>query len=62
MRGYLRDGRIPLGWRADIPSRSVEIWTSIDAEKPCDVLHDDARFEFEGVVFVVNEVFGSGIA
>jgi Uma2 family endonuclease len=59
MRSYMRDGRIPVAWRADIPSRSVEIWTAADTENPREVLHDDARFEFAGVVFVVGEVFGS---
>jgi Uma2 family endonuclease len=61
MRDYMRDSRIPLAWRADIPSRSVEIWTRTDTENPGEVLRGADRFEFEGVAFVVNEVF-EGIA
>jgi Uma2 family endonuclease len=61
MRGYMRDGRIPLAWRADIPGRRLEIWTPADTEKPRELLRGDDRFAFEGVAFVVNEVF-EGIA
>jgi Uma2 family endonuclease len=61
MRGYMRDGRIPRAWRADIPSRCVEIWTPADIENPRDVLRGDERFECESIAFVVNEVF-EGIA
>ena len=57
MRCYMRDGRIPLAWRADIPGRCVEIWTPADIRNPRDVLHGNDRFEFEGIAFVVNEVF-----
>ncbi len=61
MRSYMRDSRIPLAWRADIPNRCVEIWTPADTDNPREVLRGDDRFEFEGVAFVVNEVF-EGIA
>jgi hypothetical protein len=56
MRDYMRDGRIPLAWRADVPSRSVEIWTPANIEEPRDVLHGDDRFAFEGIAFGVDEV------
>ncbi len=57
MREYMRDGRIPLAWRADIPGRFVEIWTPADSENQREVLRGDDRFAFEGVAFVVSEVF-----
>jgi hypothetical protein len=57
MNKYMRDGRIRLAWRADIPNRCVEIWTPADTINARDVLRGDDRFEFEGVAFVVNEVF-----
>lgn len=57
MRDYMRDGRIPVAWRADIPSRSVEIWTPVDTQHPYNVLCGDDPFEFEGIAFVVDGVF-----
>jgi hypothetical protein len=57
MRDYMRDGRIALAWRADIPNRTVEVWTPADTQGPRDVLRADDRFDFESIAFVVNEVF-----
>ena len=56
MRRYMRDGRIPLAWRIDIPERCVEIWTPADETNPRDILRGDDRFDFEGVTFVVNDI------
>lgn len=51
MRDYMRDGRIPVAWRIDIPARCVEIWNPTDTEGPRSILRGDERFEFNGVVF-----------
>lgn len=56
MRDYMRDGRIPLAWRIDIPGRCVEIWDPADTENPHVVLRGDQRFQFQGIVFAVNEI------
>jgi Uma2 family endonuclease len=32
MRAHMRDGRIPRAWRADIPSRCVELWEPSNVE------------------------------
>jgi hypothetical protein len=56
LRGYMKDGRIPLAWRIDIPQRCVEIWTPAEKTRPRDVLRGSERFEFEGVVFSVSEI------
>jgi Uma2 family endonuclease len=56
MRDYMRDGRIPLAWRIDIPGRCVEVWNPTDLEAPGAVVRGDERFEFDGVVFTVNEI------
>jgi Uma2 family endonuclease len=56
MRDYMRDGRIPVAWRIDIPGRSVEVWDPTDTEGPRATLRGDERFEFDGVVFTVNEI------
>jgi Uma2 family endonuclease len=56
MRDYMRDGRISVAWRIDIPGRCVEVWNPTDTERPRVILRGDERFEFEGVVFTVNEI------
>jgi len=56
MRDYMRDGRIPVAWRIDIPGRCVELWTPTDTEGPRAILRGEDRFEFDGVVFTVNEI------
>jgi Uma2 family endonuclease len=56
MRLYMRDGRIPLSWRIDIPGRCVEIWQPSDVENPLVILRGEQTFAFEGVVFAVSEI------
>ncbi len=56
MRAYMRDCRIPLAWRIDIPGRSVECWMPADPDHPTAVLYCNERFSFEGVDFAVSEI------
>jgi len=56
MSMYMRDGRIPLAWRIDIPNRCVEIWTPADPENPRDILRGDDEFEFDGISFTVSAI------
>jgi Uma2 family endonuclease len=57
MRGYMRDGRIPQGWRADIPSRTIELWEPSNTEEPIAILRAADEFGFEGVTFTVDSTF-----
>jgi Uma2 family endonuclease len=57
MRAYMRDGRIPRAWRADIPSRCVELWEPSNVEGPIAILRGADEFGFEGVTFTVDGTF-----
>ena len=57
MRKYMRDGRIPNGWRIDILNRCVELWQLSDIEKSIAILHGADTFDFAGVTFSVDSTF-----
>jgi Uma2 family endonuclease len=57
MRDYMIDGRIPTGWRIDIPGRCVERWEPADTQEPVAVLYGADAFAFAGMTFTVDEVF-----
>jgi Uma2 family endonuclease len=56
MRLYMRDGRIPLAWRIDVPERCVEEWTPGNPHEPTRIWRGEQTFEFEGVIFAVSEI------
>lgn len=57
MRAYMRDGRITIAWRIDLPNRCIEIWQPADTEDPVTILIGEDAFAFGGVRFTVDEVF-----
>jgi hypothetical protein len=58
MRSYMLDGRIPAGWRIDIPARCIELWSPSNANEPVAVLTEPlAAAVFEGVSITVADVF-----
>lgn len=57
MSKYMRDGRIPHGWRIDLPNRCVELWEPSDVELPIAILCGADEFGFEGVTFTVAGTF-----
>jgi Uma2 family endonuclease len=57
MSKYMRDGRIPHGWRIDIPNRCVELWEPSDVELPIAILGGSDGFGFEGVTFTIAGTF-----
>jgi Uma2 family endonuclease len=57
MSKYMRDGRIPNGWRIDIPNRCVELWEPSNTEEPIAILRGSDGFGFEGVTFTVDGTF-----
>ncbi len=57
MRDYMIDGRIPTGWRIDIPGRCVELWEPADPQEPVALLYGADTFTFAGINFTVDEVF-----
>jgi Uma2 family endonuclease len=57
MRAYMRDGRIPHGWRIAIPDRCVELWEPSNVEGPIAILRGADEFGFEGVTFTVDGTF-----
>jgi hypothetical protein len=57
MRAYMRDGRIPIAWRIDIPNRCVERWEPSNLEQPIAILRGADVFGFEDVTFSVDGTF-----
>jgi Uma2 family endonuclease len=57
MPAYMRDGRIPNGWRIDIPNRSVELWEPSNVEQPIAILRESDGFGFKAVMFTVDGTF-----
>jgi len=57
MCDYVRDGRIPLAWRIDIPDRYVELWKPSNVEEPAGILRGLDDFAFESVSFTVDALF-----
>jgi Uma2 family endonuclease len=57
MSDYMRDGRIPVAWRIDLPGRCVELWEPHTVAHPTRLLHGSEPFGFMGVSFTVDEVF-----
>jgi Uma2 family endonuclease len=57
MSKYMRDGRIPNGWRIDIPNRCVELWEPSNVEQPIAILRESDGFGFDGVTFTVDGTF-----
>jgi Uma2 family endonuclease len=58
MRSYMLDGRIPAGWRIDIPGRSIELWSPTLPDEPIAVLTEPlAAAVFEAVTVTVADVF-----
>jgi Uma2 family endonuclease len=57
MSDYMRDGRIPRAWRIDIPERLVEVWGPSSVGAPLAILRGPDSFDFESVLFTVDEVF-----
>ncbi len=59
MRAYMLDGRIPLGWRIDLPSRCVEIWRPTNVGEPVAIRTGAASFAFAGITYTVDELFST---
>jgi Uma2 family endonuclease len=57
MADYMRDGRIPIAWRIDIPNRCVELWDPTNITEPVATLHGAEVFEFANLIFTVDDVF-----
>jgi hypothetical protein len=57
MSKYMHDGRIPDGWRIDIPNRCVELWQPSSIEQPIAILRGADAFTFEGITFTVDMTF-----
>jgi Uma2 family endonuclease len=57
MTDYMRDGRIPVAWRIDIPNRCVELWDRANTTEPVTILHGAEGFEFANLTFTVDEIF-----
>jgi Uma2 family endonuclease len=57
MSKYMRDGRIPHGWRIDIPNRCVELWEPSNVEQPVAILRGSNGFGLEGITFTVDGTF-----
>lgn len=57
MRDYMRDGRIAVAWRVDIPNRCVELWTPSNVTEPVSILSGSDIFRFGEIRFTVDEVF-----
>ena len=57
MRAYMRDGRIPAGWRIDIPNRCIERWSPAQPDEPIAISRGQETVAFEDVSFAVKDVF-----
>jgi hypothetical protein len=53
----MRDGRIPNGWRIDIPNRCVELWEPSNVEQPIAILRGSDGFGYDGAMFTVDGTF-----
>jgi Uma2 family endonuclease len=57
MGEYMRDGRIPIAWRIDIPNRCVELWDRSNTTEPVAILRGPDVFAFGNLTFTVEEIF-----
>jgi Uma2 family endonuclease len=59
MGDYMRDGRIPVAWRIDLPNRCVELWEPRSVGEPVAIRTGAESFGFAGVTCSVDEVFST---
>jgi Uma2 family endonuclease len=57
MTRYMRDGRIPEGWRIDIPGRRVELWSPTLAAEPYAIRTGQQRLTFGDISIEVDDMF-----